>query len=127
MKISIRKYNYLLYLFGITSCVSNSSKVENKLYAFENIVDLGKLDISNDAVAVFTLNNPGMEIVKIETAVLDCHCISINLLDSVVLPKGILKISVKYDKSIGGYFYKTLRIKTNKNQTLILAFKGRII
>ena len=76
----------------------------------KEIIDLGKLEKNDPAIANFTLFNSGKVDLKVEKVLTDCHCTIASVPDFSINPGDSVILKINYDKNRKGFFEQTASV-----------------
>jgi hypothetical protein len=91
----------------------------------KTIIDFKKVKYKAQIEGSFEISNIGTSNLFIQDVISDCHCTAPYWDTKPISPGSKSIIKVRYDSTIIGSFYKTVKVNVNTKKTpLVLAIKG---
>jgi hypothetical protein len=111
----------------ITSHSGTGRKITS-VYVKEKKINVGKVNLREQAQANFYIRNIGQDTLIIDNVEVSCNCTALSTISAGVAPGDSVFITVAYTKEIAGYFYSDIIIEGNfHNSPAILSFEGYLL
>lgn len=119
----------LVYRYSWVDVPEEKKTVKLTSIAFKTRgIDIGKLFISDEVTANFTIYNTGDEYLYIDKVEVSCHCTSGEVPLDAVMPGDSVVIFVQYNKKKVGSFYQDILVYGNfESSPEILSFEGHLV